>query len=118
MKLHCNHCDTQLTTDIYPTTEWRVDRQETDDDQLADYSILPGTFIDHTPIIMVNPDNVVIPIPDYERGMGCCNISHTPVHCPGCGQMVAEANLDYWQTKAVDFDMTICDKVILNENSL
>lgn len=120
MKLHCRHCDTQLTNDIYHTTEWQVDRQRTDDEPWTDYSITPGTFIvginpyidRDTPIIMVNPDNVTIPIPEYEEGMGCCNISHTPIHCPGCGAEVATGNIDCWQDKSIDFDVSVCDKVI------
>lgn len=121
MKLHCHHCDAQLTTDIYPTNDWHVDRGKTEDEPWYEYSITPGTFIvginpyndRDTPIIMVNPDNVTIPIPEYEEGMGCCNISHTPIHCPCCGAEVATGNIDCWQDKSIDFDLTQCDKVYM-----
>lgn len=121
MKLHCRHCDTQLTTDIYLTDDWHVDRGKTEDEPWDEYSITPGTFIVEinpdidrdTPIIMVNPDNVTIPIPEYQSGVGCCNISYTPINCPGCGAEVAVGNIDCWQDKSIDFDLTQCDKVCM-----
>lgn len=121
MKLHCKTCNTQLTSEIYSTDAWDSEpRVDSDEDEMRfDYFIKPDTFIVGinpyfiitTPILMVNPDNVTIPIPDYESGMGCCNISHIPISCPNCGNEVAVANLDCWQDKSIDFDFTKCDKV-------
>lgn len=113
MKLHCSHCNTQLTTDLYPTSKWHIERWGDDDDPRYEYSITPGSFINNhiAHRMMVNPDNVTIPIPEYESGMGCCNISHTPLHCPICGLELAICNIDCWQDKSIDFNIIRCNRV-------
>ena len=102
MKLHCKHCNKQLTKSLYPS-KWKL--KEFIEDYYGE-----GTHkkILHIPVgafrrwkgwlgdrfVSVHRDSLLLTIPDIT---GCCDHDWTPVTCD-CGVELGVSGYDCWQT--------------------
>lgn len=105
MKLHCKHCDKQLTKSLYPTT-WKL--KELIEDYYGEEGSGLHKRILHIPVgafkrwkswtgdkfLSVHRDSLLLAIPDEK---GCCDHDWTPVTCE-CGVELGISGYDCWQT--------------------
>lgn len=102
MKLHCKHCDKQLTKSLYPTN-WKIEDFIEDyygeGEHKKSYYIPVGAF-KHSKnwfgekCISIHRDSLFLSIPDEK---GCCDHDWTPVTCE-CGVELGISGYDCWQT--------------------
>lgn len=115
MQLHCKQCNTKLTNSLFPT-KWKRKIKELNyygkGIHQISYSISKGGFTKSNHMMLgtifnsyaVDRTSLLIPIPTYARGIGCCDVDGEYVSCT-CGSILGVMSYDCWQTyHAVDLN--------------
>ena len=104
-------CGKDLTTDLYLTKNSYSDEPADEDFRYGNINIFPGSFLKENnhyykrkerKQFWVNPINVLILLPEFKSGWGCCNHWGTELGCV-CGDRVADIHLDCHEDKRIQF---------------